>query len=95
MDSVNARAEEYIESGAFGDTPMDVVRACAFLDLINGIPADGRIAAAERPDDSPDARDHATAGPQPQGAPDVGRPDPVSPNPPGPGECGSGHRRPA
>jgi len=58
MESVNARAEEYIESGAFGDTPMDVLRACAFLDLINGTPADGRIAAAERPDDSPDSRDH-------------------------------------
>jgi hypothetical protein len=42
----------YIESGAFGDTPMDVLRACAFLDLINGLPADGRIAAAEQPDDS-------------------------------------------
>ena len=55
MESVNARAEEYIESGAFGDTPMDVLRACAFLDLINGLPADGRIAAAERPDDSPQA----------------------------------------
>jgi Domain of unknown function (DUF222) len=55
MESVNARAEEYIESGAFGDTPMDVLRACAFLDLINGLSADGRIAAAGRPDDNPQA----------------------------------------
>ena len=74
MESVNARAEEYIESGAFGDTPMDVLRASAFLDLINGIPADGRIAAAERPDNSPDSPDDATASPSP-GTPDVGRPD--------------------
>ncbi len=52
MESVNARAEEYVESGAFGDTPMDVLRACAFLDLINGVPANRRIAAAGQPDDS-------------------------------------------
>ena len=63
MESVNARAEEYVESGAFGDTPMDVLRACAFLDLINGLPADGRIAAAERPDDSTDSCDDAEASP--------------------------------
>jgi len=93
MESVNARAEEYIESGAFGDTPVDVLRACAFLDLINGIPADGRIAAAERPGDSPDSSDHAAASPSP-GAPDVGRPDPVSPNPPGPRESGGGQAGP-
>jgi hypothetical protein len=52
MENVNARAEEYVESGAFGDTPMDVLRACAFLDLINGVPANRRIAAAGQPDDS-------------------------------------------
>ncbi len=39
MANVNARAEEYKESGAFGDTPMDVLRAHAYLDLINGVPA--------------------------------------------------------
>jgi Domain of unknown function (DUF222) len=93
MESVNARAEEYIESGAFGDTPMDVLRACAFLDLINGIPADGRIAAAERPGDSPGSSDHAAASPSP-GAPDGGRPDPVFPNPPGAREGGSGQAGP-
>ena len=81
METVNARAEEYLESGAFGDMPMDVLRACAFLDLINGVPASERIAAAERPDDDP--------GP---GGPDAGRPDPVcpvSPTSPGPGDSGS------
>ena len=55
MASVNARAEEYKESGAFGDTPMDVLRAYAYLDLINGLPAAGRIAAAEPQDDAADA----------------------------------------
>ena len=55
MASVNARAEEYKESDAFGDTPMDVLRAYAYLDLINDRPAAERIAAAERQDDAADA----------------------------------------
>ena len=38
MANVNVRAEEYKESDAFGDTPMDVLRAHAYLDLINGSP---------------------------------------------------------
>ena len=44
MANVNARAEEYNKSGAFGDTPMDVLRARAYLDLLNGVPA-----ASDRP----------------------------------------------
>ena len=53
MATVNARAEEYKESGAFGDTPMDVLRARAYLDLINGVPGRGadraRRTARRRP----------------------------------------------
>jgi hypothetical protein len=48
MATVNARAEEYKESDAFGDTPMDVLRATAYLDLINGRSACQRIAIAEQ-----------------------------------------------
>src|SRR5580692_1565191 len=55
MAAVNARAEEYQESGAFGDTPMDVLRAYAYLDLIGGRAAADRIAAAEPQDDAADA----------------------------------------
>ena len=55
MAAVNARAEEYKESGAFGDTPMDVLRAHAYLDLISDRSAAERIAAAERQDDAADA----------------------------------------
>ncbi len=58
MQSVNARAEEYIESGAFGETPMDVLRAGAFLDLINGVSPDRRIAAAGLTDDVLDRSGH-------------------------------------
>ncbi len=55
MASVNARAEEYKDSDAFGDTRMDVLRAQAYLDLLNGMPAHARIASAEPQDDAADA----------------------------------------
>ena len=46
--SVCARAQDYQDSGAFpGDTRMDQYRAAAYLDLLNGIPADGRIATGQ------------------------------------------------
>jgi uncharacterized protein DUF222 len=48
MATVNARAEQYKESEAFGDIQMDVLRAWAYLDLINGLPAADRIALAEQ-----------------------------------------------
>ena len=51
MANVNARAEQYKESDAFGDTPMDVLRAHAYLDLINGTSAAERIATTEQQDD--------------------------------------------
>lgn len=55
MASVNARAEEYRESEAFGDTRMDVLRAYAYLDLIKGTPAATRIAGAEARDEAAEA----------------------------------------
>jgi hypothetical protein len=48
--SVNARAAQYQESGAFPDeTRMDQFRVAAFLDLINGVSAGERIAAGLMP----------------------------------------------
>jgi hypothetical protein len=61
MAAVNARAEEYKESEAFGDTPMDALRARAYLDLINGVPAAERIAIAEQQDDADAAQAWAAA----------------------------------
>jgi hypothetical protein len=55
MASVNARAEEYQESDAFGDTRLDVLRAQAYLDLLNGVTAEIRIACAEPQDEAADA----------------------------------------
>jgi hypothetical protein len=46
MAGVNARAQEYEDSGAFGATPMDALRAYAYLDLLAGRPAGERIACA-------------------------------------------------
>ena len=52
MAAVNARAQEYEDSGAFGDTPMDALRAYAYVDLLKGAPAEGRIACAEAQDEA-------------------------------------------
>jgi hypothetical protein len=55
MASVNARAQDYEDSGAFGDTRMDVLRAYAYLDLLNGVSPGARIACAEAQDEAADA----------------------------------------
>jgi hypothetical protein len=52
MAAVNARAQQYEDSGAFGDTPMDALRAYAYLDLLKGTPAEDRIACAEAQDEA-------------------------------------------
>jgi Domain of unknown function (DUF222) len=44
--NVSARAEQYQASGAFPDIRMEQLRAMAFLNLLNSISADERIAAA-------------------------------------------------
>jgi 8-oxo-dGTP diphosphatase len=55
MASVNARAQHYEDSGAFGATRMDVLRAYAYLDLLNGVTPDARIACAEAQDEAAEA----------------------------------------
>jgi Domain of unknown function (DUF222) len=64
MANVNARAEHYKESEAFGDTSMDVLRAQAYLDLINDVPAATRIALAEQQNDADTADAWAAAEPE-------------------------------
>jgi hypothetical protein len=72
---VCARAQDYQASGAFpGDTRMDQYRAAAYLDLLNGIPADARIATGQldtvnRDTDEPDAGE-----PNDDGGPNGGDP---------------------
>jgi hypothetical protein len=55
MASVNARAQEYEDTGSFGATRMDVLRAYAYLDLLNGVSADARVAYAEAQDEAAEA----------------------------------------
>jgi hypothetical protein len=55
MASVNARAQDYEDSGAFGATPLDVLRASAYLDLLNGVTPQARIACTEARDEAADA----------------------------------------
>jgi hypothetical protein len=52
MAAVNARAQEYEDSGAFGTAPTDALRAYAYLDLLTDTPADDRIRNAVAQDES-------------------------------------------
>jgi hypothetical protein len=55
MASVNARAQEYEDTGAFGATRMDVLRAYAYLDLLTGVSTDARVACADAQDEAAEA----------------------------------------
>lgn len=97
MAGVNARAQEYEDSGAFGDTPMDVLRAYAYLDLLRGAPAQERIDCAESLDEAAeiaealawaDARAARNAARTRTGHP--GEPGP-EPEPAAPGGSTAGH----
>jgi len=103
MAIVNARADEYRDSEAFEDTPMDVLRAYAYLDLINNVPAHERIAGTGGQDDigadvqavgdpgqnGRGQHDHGQDG-RDHDDPDPDDPDPDGPGPDGPGPHGSG-----
>jgi hypothetical protein len=71
--SVCARAQEYQDSGAFpDDTRMDQYRAAAYLDLLNGLSAEARIACGQVvtvPGDN-----DASGGDEPEGGPGGARP---------------------
>ena len=65
---LNARAGVYKESGAFPQEGMDRLRATAYLDILNDISAEDRIAYGRlSPDDAPagDARDARDGGDAP------------------------------
>jgi len=52
--NVMARAAEYKDSGAFPDARMDQLRTTAYLDLMNGVTADSRIAYGHLSTDVPE-----------------------------------------
>jgi hypothetical protein len=91
MATVNLRAEEYKDSDAFDDAPMDVLRAHAYLDLLNGVSAADRIALAEHQDDDATAHARAWAAEATQGDVSPGTDDTRDDNPDdqGPDDTGS------
>ena len=87
---VCARAQDYQDSGAFpADTRMDQYRATAYLDLLNGIPADARIATGQLDTVNRDTDEPDTADPDDGGGPNGGGPGK------GPGEGPGGGEEPA
>jgi hypothetical protein len=89
--SVCARAAQYKDSGVFTGVRMDQFRALAYLDILNGITAEGRIACGQPPaglgapsDDDPDGSRPSDDGPDDDG------PDDDDPNDDGPGGNGPG-----
>jgi hypothetical protein len=88
--NVSARAEQYLASGAFPDAKMDQLRAMAYLDLLNSVTVEARIAnsfaragsagssdSGTTSDDPQDVRDrdYGTTSDDPEQAPDRGPDD--------------------
>ena len=75
--NLDARARQYRDSGAFPKERIDRLRATAFLDLLNGISADARIACGSlSPDDPrPDNPGPDNHGPDDHGPDDNGPDD--------------------
>ena len=63
--NVAARAEEYKKSGAFPGEKMDQLRAMGYLDLLNGVTAETRIAHARARASSDNSADAGRFAPQP------------------------------
>jgi Domain of unknown function (DUF222) len=88
-----ARAAEYQDSGAFPGARLDQLRATAYLDLINGRPAEARIAQGCLSTDTTDP----DAPPGTPGDTDPGGSEPPrrdGPGDRGPGGCGPGGQSP-
>ena len=64
--NLNARAAQYKDSGVFAKARMDQLRAAAYLDLLNGVTAEDRIAHGLLTEQSP-ADDQTDADPAPAG----------------------------
>ncbi len=78
--NVNARAARYKDSKVFAKARMDQLRAAAYLDLLNGVTAEDRIAhgllTEQTPADDQAGTDRAAAGgPGPSGGPNPGGDD--------------------
>lgn len=100
--NVTSRTAEYKDSGAFPDATTDQLRSTAYLDLLNDVTADARIAYGHLSTDSQDPEDTSgSEGPSDHGPGETGGtkpPDGDGPNSGGPGAHGGDqpafHRRP-
>jgi hypothetical protein len=97
--NVAARAAEYKDSGAFPAARMDQLRATAYLDLINGVTANTRIAHGRLSTDTPDPESTPDTGanldpgdddPGDDGPGDDASPDEEPPGGHGPGDGSAG-----
>jgi Domain of unknown function (DUF222) len=97
--NVCARATQYQESGAFPRVRKDQLRALAYLDLMNGITAEARIASGQPPsglgapgeygpDDPPPGEDGPHRPPSADSGADDPPPGENAPDDPPPGEDG-------
>jgi Domain of unknown function (DUF222) len=83
-----ARALEYKNSGAFPDESLDRLRATAYLDLLNGVAAEQRIASGQLGlDDIPDPGGPESRGPESRG-PESRGPESRGPESRGPDDDG-------
>jgi hypothetical protein len=97
--NVTARAAQYQVSGTFPGARMDQLRSVAYLDLLNGVTADARIALGHLGTDSQAPETAAgAANPGDDGDPDNGNPDDDGPggsgNGPSDGSSGPGSGQP-
>ncbi len=83
--NLDARARQYKDSGAFPGERIDRLRATAFLDILNGVTADERIACGRLSPDDPGPDDPGPDDPGPDDpGPDGAGPDGPGPDGPGP-----------
>jgi hypothetical protein len=68
--NVAARAEQYLASGAFPDEKLDQLRAMSYLDLLNGLTPEARIANARAQASTADSADSAATPDTRAAAPD-------------------------
>jgi hypothetical protein len=61
-DAIETRASQYKRAKTRLDARMDQLRVLAFLDILNGITLDARLARDRDSDDSPDGTDASSAG---------------------------------
>ena len=93
--SLDARARLYKDSGAFPGERLDRLRATAYLDILNGVSPEDRIACGRLSPGDPDPHADADADADDGKRLDEDGPGPDEPGRPGPGPARAGRTAPA